>query len=376
MQLCIFCIFHVMEENMPTRFSNSLTRRAFLTGLATSALPASVLGKSQIAATVKYPRGARIPPGWKRRILVQNKRAAAMSAALAADADFMKALNEANPRRTEQPITLPSAYDWRTLKGVTSVKNQMQCGSCWAFAAIAAYESAYLIANKKCIDVSEQECIDLSEQQALDCSPPEMDCRLGGWHDQALFYLERYGMVDEDRYPYVGFRTNCTSNLERQYFLLNWGYVGDKDTPPPDEELRRAIYRRGPIVSSVYTKGWDPYRKLDDDGNPDPTWKTFPDGVFNNCEIDLPADKVDHEVLMVGWDDKLYDGVWIIKNSWGTNWGDDGYIKLPYGCNNIGLGASWVEVEATGSISASLKEKLKVLKLEGSSLKDWYAEPR
>jgi cathepsin L len=72
-----------------------------------------------------------------------------------------------------------------------------------------------------------------------------------------------------------------------------------------------------------------------------------------------------HEVLIVGWDDGIGEhGVWIIKNSWGTGWGDGGYMLLPYGCNNIGFGASWVATYPKSGVSPSLAETLQIQNLD------------
>lgn len=138
---------------------------------------------------------------------------------------------------------------------------------------------------------------------------------------------------------------------------LNWGYVRDNDMPDSffvasDVALKNAILRYGPVASAVLTsspdpkyKGWDSYFKRYENGDANPDWsKEFPNGVFGGIpSARLKPDQIDHEILIVGWDDKLGDhGCWIIKNSWGTNWGDEGYIKLPYQTNNIGFGASWI----------------------------------
>ena len=80
-----------------------------------------------------------------------------------------------------------------------------------------------------------------------------------------------------------------------------------------------------------------------------------------------------HEVIIIGWDDKLASGVWLIKNSWGVYWGDDGFMKLPYGCNNVGFAASWVTASPTAKLSDSLQDKLSAL-AKNNTLLEFYPE--
>jgi C1A family cysteine protease len=89
----------------------------------------------------------------------------------------------------------------------------------------------------------------------------------------------------------------------------------------------------------------------------------FPNGVFNGQPSDNKNRQIDHVVVIVGWDDSQGPGVWIIKNSWGPYWGDGGYMKLPYGCNNIGFGASWVTAYPTSGLSESVVEALQISRL-------------
>ncbi len=324
------------------RGADFITRRVFVGGLGASALSTPLFAQTQTGASVKHGRGARVPPGLKHRIAEQNKHAARVKDALATDPDFAKAMNAAKPRSTADSETPPSKFDWRDHNGVTPVKDQGICGSCWVFAAIAAFESAYLIANEQAVSVS--------EQQGLDCAYQEMDCVLGGWHEAILLYLTTLGMVAEKDYPYRDIRTHCTSNLgERPYYALNWDYISDK-LIPTDAEIKKEIWTYGPVISAVLTTDdWD------DAGAIIPGEK--------NPKLDT-----DHEVLIVGWDDTVDNGVWIIKNSWGKDWGDGGFSRLPYGCNNIGFGASWVTVAPPNSVSPSLAKTLRAINTNNSLL--------
>jgi Papain family cysteine protease len=131
---------------------------------------------------------------------------------------------------------------------------------------------------------------------------------------------------------------------------------------PSDPELKKAIRQYGPVATGVQTTNWETYWKTHDDGTQNQSWYTnFPNGVFQGEPSDNDASQVDHAVVIVGWDDSLGDhGVWIIKNSWGVYWGDGGYMLLPYGRNNIGLGASWVAVYPTSGLSPALIESLQI----------------
>ena len=176
-------------------------------------------------------------------------------------------------------------------------------------------------------------------------------------------YLQYLGAIDADRYFYTGAKGQCAANFDREYFVLNWGYVGDTDTIPPSAALKKAIRQYGPIATAVLSTNWDGYWKIDERGNENPVWRTnFPDGVFQGLPSDLSKPgNIDHIVAIVGWDDTVGDhGVWIIKNSWGVFWGDGGYMLLPYGSNNIGFGAAWVSAYPTSNASQSLIETLQI----------------
>jgi cathepsin L len=281
----------------------------------------------------------------KNRIPAQNSSAAVLNKTIQADKDLMNSLIVANPNIFASHPSLPSQFDWRDRNRVTPVKDQRICGSCWVFAAIAAYESAYLIANNMDAVKNDTIAIDVSEQEALDCAFVENDCVLGGWHEVVFFYLTYQGLVGEQKYPYFGVKSFCSSNLSRVYFALNWGYIVDEPNPKPfllpsDLALKQAIYRYGPVAASVVTADWNDYTKVLADGSPNPRWPIdFPNGVFEGRPTSsFKQSDIDHEVAIVGWDDSA--GVWLIKNSWGTSWGDDGYIKLKYQRNYIGFGAA------------------------------------
>jgi C1A family cysteine protease len=214
------------------------------------------------------------------------------------------------------------AFDFRSATMVTPVKDQGECGACWAFATNAVLESSYLGLRK--------EHIDASEQDLISCSPAgqfgDRNCSGGWW---AFDVLEKPGIESTVRYPYAASDSECKSQPPIEFRAFISGYVlqGNGATSiPPNAALKGAMCKHGPLaVGFVAT----------------PTFTDF--GWNHHSPSDLFAESdsgdVDHGVELIGWDK---DG-WIIKNSWGSQWGDQGFLRVKYGTNRIGLGAAWAE---------------------------------
>jgi cathepsin L len=345
-----------------------LTRRSLLGAFASTTLLA-IAGRSFAtdagAATApgrKYSRGARVPANLAARIKAQKQASHSIDNLLRADKAFMSALQQRGLKMFAPAVSLPPAFDWRSSNRVSPIKNQGSCGSCWIFAATGAFESSFLIANKQ--NGTNQDgsaTVDVSEQEPLDCGFADTDCITGGWHEIVLVYLQFQGEVASSTYPYKATKGLCTSNIARQFYVLNWGYVDPGASPflvPTDQAMKEAIYRHGPIVSSVATQGWDDYWKTDENGNPNPKWSNYPGGIFTGTPTNkLKVTDINHEIVIVGWDDDA--GVWLIRNSWDTSWGDAGYMKLKYGTNYIGYGSSWVAASPADSVSSDLTNQLR-----------------
>ncbi|KAG7396557.1 hypothetical protein PHYBOEH_002122 [Phytophthora boehmeriae] len=209
--------------------------------------------------------------------------------------------------------TVDAAKDWTTSGCVVDVKNQGQCGSCWAFAAIAALESAICLAG--------QPLVPLSEQQVVDCDSTSYGCE-GGWPGNALEYIQGAGGVcTEDGYPYISGentdRQSCEPSCTPQDVKIR-KVVG---VPQSESGLIQAISGR-PVAVGVAA------------GNR--TWKQYKGGVVSTCA----STDLDHAVLAVGYggDDGSSPAFFKIKNSWGTEWGEEGYMRLKRGAGTGSTG--------------------------------------
>ena len=224
---------------------------------------------------------------------------------------------------------LPSSFDWRDYNGVTPVKNQGGCGSCWAFGTIGPIEAAIKIVNG--------DEVDLSEQWLVSCNQEGWGCQ-GGWWAHSYFKDTGYktdpcggfGAVLEADFPYQAQNVPCSCPYPHEYVLEKWKYVGMNMGVPPVENMKQAILDYGPISGAVHVSS---------------AFQAYDGGVFDAC----PTGSVNHAVTIVGWDDNPPDGgpdcpgVWIVKNSWGSGWGEDGYIRMEYGCSRIGYAAVYVD---------------------------------
>ena len=195
------------------------------------------------------------------------------------------------------PDKVPQTVDWRTKGYVTSVKDQGRCGACWAFAAAAAIESANFKTNRNLVDLSVQQLIDCETFFSLGCA--------GGNSETAFDYVIRNGGIQTwSSYPYEASRGACENDSAYvSASLKSYNYV-ERD----EEILKVALATEGPIVTYL---------------NGDPIM-FYSSGVFNSdCNGTL-----NHAGLLVGYGTENDVDYWLMKNSWGSRWGDRGYIKI------------------------------------------------
>jgi len=162
--------------------------------------------------------------------------------------------------------------------------------------------------------------IDSSEQDTLDCSGAG-SCDGGWW---AYQYLINAGSAKEADYPYVAVKNPCKAGSPRPYRAVAWGYVNDKVEIPSVAELKKALCDYGPLGVAVAVT---------------PAFQAYKSGVFNEHS----TANINHAITLIGWDDARQ--AWRIKNSWGTGWGEAGYMWIAYTSNKIGYAATWVQAK-------------------------------
>jgi C1A family cysteine protease len=222
--------------------------------------------------------------------------------------------------------SLPSAFDWRELVGGVPIKDQQNCASCWAFSAVGAFEFAILIHD----GVVE----DLSEQWLISCTRAGNGG--GGYYSKALNYFagwssdkcDEWGAVMEADYPYIAHKSRCYC-FDRYYVLRSWYYTGDDIA-----SIKEGIYNYGPVCTSVYA---------------DTAMQAYTGGVFNACKNNKD---INHAVVLVGWDDSQgTNGVWIMRNSWGPEWGEEGYMRIEYDCSLVGEATAYVDYSPAAELA-------------------------
>jgi C1A family cysteine protease len=221
---------------------------------------------------------------------------------------------------TEALKDLPESYDARADGLVTPIKNQGQCGSCWAFARTKALEAAAIKRGK-----GTEETLDLAEQDTLVNDPKSYGCQ-GGMMDGS--YEVDSGVTSEAYCPYrENDRVRC--NKPKQAKAQKWSMVGAEGRAPTVDELREAIYTHGVIAVTVSASDW---------------WNTDQEGRIAYCG----ARGINHMVTLVAYRPHPRGGYeFLIANSWGPEWGDKGYAWSRQGCSELasdpGDAALWFE---------------------------------
>jgi len=214
---------------------------------------------------------------------------------------------------TLSTVGLPDSVNWYTAGKVNGPKDQGSCGSCWAFSAIGALEGSHAIATG--------DLLRLSEQQLVDCSHEGPDggnqgCD-GGWEDFAIAYAIDHKIELESTYPYKARDGACKYDASKGQFSIH----AREYVKPKNADQMKAAVAKGPVSVAIEA-----------DTN---VFQFYNSGVISSksCGTDL-----DHAVLVIGYGSDNGTDYWLLKNSWGTRWGDKGFFKtLRKSDNTVGI---------------------------------------
>jgi cathepsin L len=252
------------------------------------------------AGTTTYTKGInQFTDRTKEEITAYFKRQSARRPKLIADSIYEKPVG----------LKVPDSIDWRQSGAVSKVKDQMNCGSCYAFAATGVLESYYYLKTNQMLL--------FSEQQIVDCDPTG-NCDDGGDEGDSLYYVMDYGIETEDSYPYTARDGKCRYNQDATISDLSISQVVLLEEKN-EEDLFNAIGSVGPLSVAI-----------DAD-----EIASYSGGVFSSDSCSKT--ELNHAVLAVGYGTENGVDYWIVKNSWSEDWGDNGYFKMRRGTDECGI---------------------------------------
>ena len=213
---------------------------------------------------------------------------------------------------------LPTSFDWTSVDGtnyVSAIRNQGQCGSCYAFASMAMLEARLRIRTSNKLQRV------FSPQEVVSCSPYAQGCAGGFPYLIAGKHAEDFGVVEESCYPYIGSDSKCAQNTDTclRYHSTDYYYVGGFYGACNEAEMRLELYNNGPIAV-----GFEVYNDFEQ----------YKSGIYHHTGLTdkfNPWEITNHAVLVVGYGEEGGTKFWRVKNSWGENWGEQGFFRIMRG---------------------------------------------
>jgi len=209
-------------------------------------------------------------------------------------------------------VGAPDTFSWNSKGKLTPVKDQKQCGSCWAFSVTENIESVWMIAK----DLSPSDMKPLAPQQIVDCDKRDGGCNGGDTPSAYDYVISAGGMDTEASYPYKAVNEACHFKQEDVFAKISSFKYATKTKN--EEEMKEATASVAPLSICV-------------DAQP---WQHYSSGVMTRSQC---GTSLDHCVQIEGYDTSSSTPYWNVRNSWGPRWGENGYIRLQYGQNTCGL---------------------------------------
>ena len=213
----------------------------------------------------------------------------------------------------------PDYWDWRENGCVSPVFNQGNCAANWAFSTVDILECLYF--KNKGISNS------FSEQQLIDCDTLDNGCN-GGSMINALAWLKENGIMSDSDYPYTGYKSTCKNDPSKYIDMKVTGYIklgssSSTFSPVDEDEMKEFLYENGLLSVGL-------------NANP---LQTYTEGIIDVPSSECPANGINHLAILVGYghDEASDKDYWIVKNSWGTVWGEKGYFRIRRGNGTCGI---------------------------------------
>merc|ERR1712154_48508 len=216
-------------------------------------------------------------------------------------------VQEAEAEENIDISSLPKSVDWRAKGYVTPVKNQQQCGSCWAFSAVASMEGAHFKKTGKLVS--------LSEQNLVDCVTKYFGCNGGLPGDAFQYVIKNHGIDTETSYPYTARDGQCHYSSATEGATFSEAVAVESKN---EDALKKAVATVGPVSVGIDASHF--------------SFQLYKRGVYY-CRF-CSQTRLDHGVLVVGYGNEDGHDYWMVKNSWGSNYGENGYIKMSRNRNN------------------------------------------
>jgi cathepsin F len=221
------------------------------------------------------------------------------------------ASDDSTHNRMLQTTSLPLNFDWRAYGIVGTVRNQGSCGSCWSFSSVCVLEGRYAMKY----GVLEN----FSEQQLINCDTYDNGCN-GGNAGSAFYYLQYFsaGLIRETDMPYAGYQYTCnTSNKTPIAKVSSYLNAGTTD----ENYIQSMLYAYGPLSASMNANYLQYYRS----------------GIIDMSASTCNPLTLNHAVNIVGWGVENGVNFWIVRNSWGSSWGESGYFRIARGKGTCGI---------------------------------------